>query len=194
MKWSDTIRFHQPPRQVSLLADAPAQSWVEVLRLREEAAYQRGRQEAERDLNQQMVKQHDEAAERQRAVLESLNRAVPQVIKETETGLISLALEAAGRVVAGLPISVELVEAVVGEALRQVEATAQVVVQLHPEDLELLQRHDSKLLAGSPESGSLRFITAAEVTRGGCLVQTRFGLIDARREAKLEQLAQTANS
>jgi flagellar biosynthesis/type III secretory pathway protein FliH len=34
--------------------------------------------------------------------------------------------------------------------------------------------------------GSIRFHDSPEVGRGGCLVQTRFGAIDARRETKLE--------
>jgi len=34
-------------------------------------------------------------------------------------------------------------------------------------------------------------VASSEVSRGGCLIQTRFGLVDARRETKLEQLQQT---
>ena len=44
---------------------------------------------------------------------------------------------------------------------------------------------------GVPDSGTLRFVPCADLTRGGCLVQTRFGIIDARRETKFDQLAQT---
>ena len=109
---------------------------------------------------------------------------------EARTALINLALEAAQKIVAGLPISAELVEAVIREALQQVEETAEITIQLHPDDLALLRKHDSPILKGIPDSGPLRFIHSAEVTRGGCLVQTRFGLIDARRETKLEQLRQ----
>ena len=60
----------------------------------------------------------------QRGIIESLRRAVPQVIQETEEALLRLALESAQKVVANLPIGPEMVEAVVREALRQVEDTA----------------------------------------------------------------------
>jgi len=89
-----------------------------------------------------------------------------------------------------LPMSVEMVEAAVREALLQVEGTADFQVRLHPSDLELLQRADSSLLAPTGDSKEIRFHASPEVTRGGCLVQTRFGLIDARRETKMEQLRQ----
>jgi len=194
MKWSDTILFNQPLREVSCLVGAPAQAWDDLLHEREEAAYQRGRHDGENALSEQLIQQRAEIAELQRGILESLSRAVPQVIKESENALVSLALEAAGRIVAGLPISPELVEGVIREALRQAEDDAEITVKLHSEDLALLRKHDSKILNGLPDAGPLRFVTSSDVTRGGCIVQTRFGLIDARREVKLEQLSQTVCS
>lgn len=194
MKWSETILFHQPLREVRRLAEAPSQGWDQLLREREEAGYQRGRRDEESALSAQLIEQRAEIAEMQRGILESLKRAVPQVIRESENAVVSLALEAAGRIVAGLPISAELVEAVVREALRQAEDSAEIIVQLHAEDLALLRKHDSGILKGLPDAGPVRFVTSSEVTRGGCIVQTRFGLIDARREVKLEQLSQTVNS
>ena len=194
MNWAETLNLDQPLRGVCLLADVPSENWEEFLRAREEASYQRGRRDGENALSEQLIQQRTEIAELQRGILESLNQAMPQVIKETEAGLICLALEAARRIVAGLPISAELVESVVREALHEAEDGAEITVQLHPEDLALLRKHDSKILSGLPDRGPLRFVTSAEVTRGGCIVQTRFGLIDARREIKLEQLCQTVNA
>jgi flagellar assembly protein FliH len=90
-----------------------------------------------------------------------------------------------------MPIDAAVVEATVREALRQAEDTAEIVIQLHPEDLALLRQHQSPLLDGLPEAGPLRFVHSTEVSRGGCIIQTRFGLIDARRETKIEQLRQS---
>jgi flagellar assembly protein FliH len=116
---------------------------------------------------------------------------VPQVVQEGETALINLALETAKKMIAGLPVNAEMVEAVVREALQQVEDTAEIIIQLHPDDLALLRQHNAPVLAGLPETGPLRFTGSPEVTRGGCIVQTRFGLVDARRETKIKQLRQT---
>lgn len=191
MKWSDTIPFNRPLLNARLLVQAPAQDWEEHLREREQAAHERGRLDGERALSQQLLQQRNEMAELQRGVVDSLRRALPQVILEAQTALIHLALESAQKIVAGLPVSPEMIEAVVREALRQVEDTAEIAIQLHPEDLALLRKHNSPILNGVPEAGPLRFTSSADVTRGGCLVQTRFGLIDARRETKVEQLRHT---
>jgi len=194
MKWSDTIPFRRPLRDARLLTQAPTQEWQGLLQERESAAYERGQRDGERSLSEQLLQQRNEMAELQRGVVESLRNALPQVVLEAQTALVKLALASAEKIVAGLPITPELVEAVIREALHQVEETAEIAIQLNPEDLALLRKHSSPILKGIPDAGPLRFMGSAEVTRGGCLVQTRFGLIDARRETKLAQLRQSLTS
>jgi flagellar assembly protein FliH len=194
MKWSKTIPFDRPLREVCLLSGAPVQDWQQFLAEREQAAYERGWREGESALNAQIIHQRNATIELQRGVLESLSRALPQVAHEAESALIELALESALKLVAGLPVDAALVEATVREALGQAKDTAEILVQLHPDDLALLREHEAKILNGLPETGPLRFAGSPEISRGGCLIQTRFGLIDARRETKIEQLRQSINS
>jgi flagellar assembly protein FliH len=105
--------------------------------------------------------------------------------------LIDLALEVARKLVFDLPISVEMVEAAVRSAIAQAEETAQFDVFLHADDLALLRQCNSPVLLPAPGNEGLRFHNSAEVSRGGCMVQTHFGAIDARRETKLELIRQS---
>lgn len=194
MKWSDSIHLNLPLRDARLITGAPALNWQEHLREREQAAYERGRRDGEHALSEQLVQQRNETVELQKGVLDSLRRAVPQVVQEAEASLIMLALESAKKVVADLPINANMVEGIVREALRHVEDTAEIIIQLHPDDLALLRQHNAPVLNGLPETGPLRFTGSSEVTHGGCIVQTRFGLVDAQRETKFEQLRQTLNA
>ena len=191
MKWFESITFNSPLSDVRLLTQSPAQDWSENIREREQAAYERGRREGENALSEQLVRQRNEIGILLNGLVDSLRNAMPQVVQEAETSLIQLALESAQKVVAGLPVNAETVEAVVREALQQVEDTAEITVRVHPEDLELLHKHSAAILNGVPATGPLRFVGSAEVSRGGCLVQTRFGVIDARRETKFDQLHET---
>jgi flagellar biosynthesis/type III secretory pathway protein FliH len=127
-------------------------------------------------------------------VLDSLRQAIPQTVRELENNLVSLAFESVKKIVADMPISAEMIERVIREALGQVENSAEVTIFVHPEDLALLRRLECPLLNGSTEGQSLRFSSSSDVTRGGCLLQTRFGLLDARRETKIEQLQQAINA
>lgn len=192
MKWFDSIPLTHPVQDVRVLTQSPSQAWSEHLREREQAAFERGRHEGENSLREQLISQRNEMGGVLNGVIESLRKTIPQVIQETESALIRLALESAQKIVAGLPIDATMVEEVVREALRQVEDTAQVTIQLNADDLALLQKHKAEILNGVPGSGPLRFISSSEVSRGGCLVQTRFGVIDARRETKIDQLQEAA--
>ena len=124
----------------------------------------------------------------QTGILESLRQTLPQLVRECEATLVNLAFEAAQKLVAGLPISTELIEATVREALARAQETSDLTILLHASDLELLQRVNSPVLLEEVGGERLHFRPSVDVSRGGCLVQTRFGMIDARRETKLELL------
>jgi flagellar assembly protein FliH len=193
MKWSNSITLQQPLQDVRLLTKAPMLDWQEHLREREKAAYDQGRQDGERALSEQLLQQRNEMVELQNGVVTSLKQILPQLAHEMESALIQLALESAKKIVSGLEIDLKTVETVVREALGQVQDTTEISIRLHPDDLALLRKHKSPLLEGLPETGPLRFAGSTEVTRGGCIIQTRFGLVDALRETKLEQLRKAVN-
>lgn len=181
----ETIRLSQPLKDAALArcGDREALYSGDL-----QASYERGRLDGERALSEQLIRQRAEVMELQTGVLASLREAVPQVAREGERALVALALEAAHKIVCGLPVSAEMIEAAVKEAIAQVEDTASFTVQLHPEDLAVLERTNSPLLLPQGGEERIRFQPSAHVTRGGCVVQTRFGVIDARRETKVELL------
>jgi len=194
MPLPEPIKFHAPLRDARLLAPLSFLAAESIRRQAEHDAYERGRHEGEKSLSLQLLEQRSELLELQQGVLNSLRAAVPQVVQQTEQHLVSVALESAQKVVAGVAISTDVVEAVIREAVSEVEDSAEITVHLHPEDLALLRKHQSPVLQGLPDAGPLRFVSSADVSRGGCLVQTRFGLLDARRETKFDQLKESLTS
>jgi flagellar assembly protein FliH len=209
--WSETIILSKPLRDVRLVgaqlasecptitgaqtdvsqrvqAPIPAPVLVPQNQDQLHAAYDRGRIDGEKSVSEQLIKQRAEMNELFQGIMTSMSQAVPQVVRDTENMLVSLALEVAQKLVAEMPISAEMVEAAIQDALGQVEGTAQVTVRLHPADLEILQKSSSSLLENSQGTTEFRFLGSPEVSRGGCLVQTRFGIVDARRETKFDLL------
>jgi len=182
---SEVIPLKEPLRLVRLRTAAhAAAAAADQLKSR----YEQGLRDGEKALRQQLLAQRNELLELQQGVLQSLRECLPQVRRECEQGLVELALEIARKLVAGLPISVEMLEASIREALDHCEATQELTVLLHPEDLALLQRVNAPILLTTVAGEKLRFQTSPEATRGGCLVQTRFGVVDARRETKFDLL------
>ncbi len=187
-----TLTLSQILRDVRLVVPPDGDEATEqLMRDREHAAYEHGRIEGERELSEQLVQQRRELVELQDGVLAALRQTVPQIIRDTENAVTALALEVAQKLVAGLPISAEMVQASVREALAQVEESAEYHIYIHPADLELLERVNSNLLASQTAAKRMHFHRATEVSRGGCLVKTHFGIIDGQRETKLELLKQS---
>jgi flagellar assembly protein FliH len=188
--WSETIKLPAPLRDV-FPAGVPTMTDATDVSDREawQAGYEKGRLDGEKALSEQLVKQRNELHELLQGALNQLSQAVPKVIHDTENMMVSLALEVARKLVSDMPISVPMVEAAVQDALKHVESSTQVTIRLHPADLELLQNSASPLLASAQEGNNFRFLSSVEVTRGGCLVETRFGTVDARRETKFDLIA-----
>jgi flagellar assembly protein FliH len=187
--WREQLVLAQPLRDARLTAFRSAQAEAQQQqRDRELASYERGRRDGEQALSEQLVRQRAELLELQNGVLDSLQQSIPQLIRTTERELVALALELAQKLVAGLPVSPQLVEATVREALQQVEDSTNFTIQIHPQDLELLQRANSPLLLPNGGMERVSFQGTETISRGGCLVHTRFGTIDGRRETKVELL------
>jgi len=157
-------------------------------------AFENGRREGERALSEQLLRQRSELLELQHGVLASLRQSIAQVTHECEGALVALALEIAGKLVAGAPISSVMVEAAVREALTQVEQQGRLTVLLNPADFELLQQANAPLLLTEVGGERLRFQSSSHISRGGCQIQTHFGVVDARRETKFEALQQSLAS
>lgn len=158
------------------------------------AEYERGFKDGEARAREALAHDWEEIKRLKEGVLVRMEAAWGKALRESESGLISLALEIAQRIVAGVEISAETVAAVVRETLNEVEGSSPVQVQLNPDDLALLESAEPGWLAASREAGNLTFQASAEVTRGGCVVKTKFGTVDARRETKLEMVRQAVQA
>lgn len=192
--WHDTVPLGQPLKEARVTV-APYAAALEVrIQEREQLAFERGRREGEKALSEQLLRQRSELIELQNGVLNTLQQAISQVTRECEGAMVALALEIAGKLVADLPLSSEMVEAAVREALANVEQQGRLTVSLNPMDFELLQQANAPILLTDVGGERLCFQTSPKVSRGGCLVQTNFGVVDARRETKFEALKQSLAS
>ena len=175
--WSETITLPKPLRDVLLAGptDSRPRPGAPPAPDAWQASYDLGKIDGEKTMSEQLLRQRAEMNDLFQGVVTSLRQAIPQVVRDTENMVVSLALEVAQKLVANLPVSAAMVEAAVQDALGQVEGASQVTVRLHPADLELLQNSQSPLLTAGDAVNDFRFLGSPEVTRGGCLVQTRFG-------------------
>ena len=168
----------------------------EDLKLTEQAAYERGKKDAEATLQGQLEVMKTEYATEQQQKLadffkniqDDLGGQVPRMLQSLEKHVINLAADIAMKIVAGTPVDKSMVETVVKDALAKTEKDTDVVVLLNESDLELLSQADSELLQRTHGSSEVVFKASPEVSRGGCLLETRYGTVDARIETKADVL------
>ena len=151
-------------------------------------AYERGR-----DIALEESQRHQAAREADRnkhvdAALRSVREAVPQMLQQAETAVKELAVRVAQKFVTTCPVTEERLRTLVKNALEGMRDSLKIEVSLHPDDLKLLSSGRQDLADELQIAGQLVFKSAANLSRGGCWVETDFGDLDATIEAKTKQI------
>lgn len=84
----------------------------------------------------------------------------------------------------------ESIVGVVRLALAEARQQREIIVRVHPDDVAALERSKGKLLEMLARANTIEVRADASVTRGGCVVVTELGTIDATLERQLDALAQ----
>ena len=181
------LQCHAPLRNVRLVDGEQRRREEENLRQAREKAFQEGFEAGQKSIGEQVVQQRTQLVELQRGIFESLTRVMPGLATQCEAELVRLSLQCCKRVVVGLPITAEMVECVLKEALAEVQGIDQYTIRMHPEDLNLLREVESSTL---PPPGQEKIGLAADpaIQRGGCILDTPFGTVDATRDSKFNHL------
>jgi flagellar assembly protein FliH len=82
----------------------------------------------------------------------------------------------------------ELAAAIIQEALQLAAGQPHLKLRLHPADIELLEGCGPDAVSRLAAVGEADLIPDESITRGGCQIETRHGVIDARLETQLERI------
>lgn len=133
------------------------------------------------------VAQLEQALRAALADFESRKRAL---IASAESGLIQLALAIARRVCKSVAAaSSEAAAANVRALLEMVQNADDVVIRLHPDDYARLRDLGPALIDEAAKHRHVELAADPNVDRGGCVVATPAGTIDARIETQLDRIA-----
>lgn len=114
-----------------------------------------------------------------------------QMIRSVQPELVALALAIAAKVIRReVSVDPSLVLSVVESALQRMPLENQVRILVNPEDLDLVTARWTGL-AGSVSLGCEVDVAGDErVERGGCIVESRGGMLDSRIETQLARIAE----
>jgi flagellar assembly protein FliH len=134
----------------------------------------------------------EQACGRMKQLVESFSTTLDNLDFRLADMVLELALDVARRVVAGeLTARPERILDVVNLALKEMaETSREARLLLNPDDATLVRPHLDKVL----DKNRLRIVEDARIARGGCLIETAQGDLDATLPARWRQVVQVLGS
>lgn len=187
--------FGQPPEDP--LADERVQQALEEklaaarsefeaeLGQKELEAFERGKKEGEVSAQKQI----QERAAQLASVISSLEQARQMILAQAEDTVLELALEVARKFVESSALyGNELIKQTIKSAVKMVTEKDRVIIRINPDDLEEVRAHQDDIIFIGDGIGKLEIRPDKKVDRGGCVVETEAGNIDARISSRFAEL------
>lgn len=115
---------------------------------------------------------------------------VENMARELEPAYVSLIRDCVEKVIGQeLTQNPKVVVGVVREALADARQQREIIVRVSPVDAEHLEKNKGRLLEILARAQTVEIRPDAAVTRGGCIVVTELGSIDATMERQLDAIA-----
>lgn len=155
-------------------------------RARADALIQKTRAEAE------SIRQHArseglrEGQEAAGAMLIAASHARSQMLDDVQTDVVKLAMEVARKITRReIELRPETVVTLCSDVTRQVALAQSVTLKVSPDDLEAVRQHEALMETGLRDDVSLHIVSDSSIERGGCVIESDMGKIDARLETQL---------
>jgi type III secretion protein L len=112
-----------------------------------------------------------------------------RTVDSSTENLKMLAVKIAEKIVGrALELNPEVINDIVSQAIRTLRRQKNVIVRCNEEDFETLKKNEENFLGMMGQSGMIDFVADPKVSRGGCVVESEIGIVDARLETQLKTL------
>jgi flagellar assembly protein FliH len=142
-----------------------------------ENGYKEGKAEVER------------LTDRLHAIIERALDKRGEILEKTEAEIVELVLLVAKKVVKVISENQKnvVIQNIV-QALRKLRSRSEVTIRVNLADLELATEHAKDFVAMAENAKHIQIVEDTTVDRGGCIIETDFGEIDARISSQLHEL------
>jgi flagellar assembly protein FliH len=155
----------------------------------EKAAYERGLADGQKAGIEIGEKAVEPALQQYAECLDQLRRLRKDVLAASEREVIRLALEIARKIVRReIAIDEELVLTLVKVALKRVEDQSLLTIRVNPRDHGIIRRYQPSGADNASFGEGIRLVEDALISRGGCVIETENGLVDARIEEQFREI------
>ncbi len=118
-----------------------------------------------------------------------LEKEMSAIRKEMEEATVPLVLAALRKIIGReLEINPQAIVDVVVTALKRVSQQHKIVIHVNPSDLEIVDQYRQRLKDVFEHLHSLTISPRADVEKGGCIIETETGILNAQLSHQLEAL------
>ena len=170
----------------AILADAEAQK-----KKIEEDSYKDGFNEGRENGYREGTQEANRLVDRLHVILDRVMDKRQEILDGTEQQIVELVLLMTRKIVKIISENRKnVVMSNVLQALRKVKGRGDVTVRVNISDLKLTTEHTKDFLQSVENITNLTILEDSSIDRGGCIVETDFGAIDARISSQLSELEQ----
>lgn len=122
-------------------------------------------------------------------LIEEVTHLKTQILGETEEDILTIAL-AISRKIIGQEVreNPEIILSNIQQAIKKIGKTGRLVIQLHPEDLEILSQDADEIIHPQNKNIALQFETNTGLSPGDYIVEGEERMIDGRQQNQLKIL------
>ncbi|MDL1956463.1 MAG: hypothetical protein LWW95_05375 [Candidatus Desulfofervidus auxilii] len=148
-----------------------------------------GIKQGEKEAKIEILKKAEKKLENLEKIIEEIAQFRQKLFQKMEKEILGLALAIAKKIVKQeVNINKEVILNNIREAINKLTEVDRVFVKVNPEDYEFIQQYRPDFLETLNQKQKIKLIKDETIKRGGCLIETDFGQIDARIETQLENL------
>ena len=153
----------------------------------EKTAYENGFREGEQSGREAAERKLEEPMKNYAASIAEIQGLREKLFAQAERDVVQLAIEVAKKIVhREIQADPQIIQTLVNVALSHVAETGSATIRLHPSDHEALSQTHKELQEGAERGLELKADKSME--RGGCLIQTDCGDVDARIEEGFREI------
>ena len=167
-----------------IVAEAQAQSSKT-----ESDAYQKGFEQGHKEGYEKGSVEVDRLIERMHKILEAVMQRREEILQDTESQIVELVILMARKVIKILSENQKnVIMANTRASLKKVKTRGTVTLRVNIEDVKLTSAHTDEFIKHVENIQGLTVLEDSSVEKGGCIVETDFGAIDARISSQLSEL------
>jgi flagellar assembly protein FliH len=154
-----------------------------------EQAYNQGYSQGYNEVKNKLEQEYQQKIQELQEQIKNILNLKESLVKEMEKDIVELAIKVAEKVInKKIEEEPELVSNYLIELLPKIEQAKNITIWINPNEIEYVRLSKEKFKNLVEDVENINIAPDSRIEKGGCIIETNFGKIDARISTKLEVL------